>query len=61
MCPKFRDCKFAHNAIELDLTSFNAKVKNLNGVVKTQNHKLMNDKAVEPWKPSAKNFKTSGK
>ena len=35
------------------------KIKNLNGVVKAQTHSLKNDRPLEPWRPSAKNFQPS--
>jgi len=35
------------------------KIKNLNGVVKAQTHSLKNDRPMEPWRPSAKNFQPS--
>lgn len=56
VCGNGKNCNFAHNAIQLDLTPMTSKIKNLGGVVKAQQHKLKNDKPLEPWRPSAKNF-----
>ena len=60
-CPKGKACPHAHTAIELDLIPNNQIIKNLNGIVKTQTIKLKNAKPLEPWRPSAADFKTSGK
>ena len=49
-------CKHAHNAIELDFTPLEDKIKNLNNVIKAQTHQLKNDRPKVAWRPSAKNF-----
>ena len=61
VCPQGKNCPHAHSAIELDWTPLEDKIKNLNGVVKAQTHSLKNDRPLEPWRPSAKNFQPSGK
>jgi len=59
VCNNGRDCKYAHNAIELDLNQLPQKIKNLNNVIKVQDRDLKADKPLEPWRPSAASFKVS--
>ena len=59
VCPLGKKCQHAHNAIELDWTPLEDKIKNLNGVIKAQTHQLKNDRPREAWRPSAKNFQPS--
>lgn len=61
VCNNGRDCKYAHNAIELDLNQLPQKIKNLNNVIKVQDRDLKADRPMEPWRPSAASFKVSGK
>lgn len=56
VCKAGKNCKHAHNAIELDLAPLSSKIKNLQVVVKSEKHKLLNDKPLEPWRPAARNF-----
>jgi hypothetical protein len=52
---KDKSCKFAHNPIELTgLISVGAQMKNLQGVIKTQNKKLKNNQVMESWIPAGK-------
>lgn len=61
VCPSGKNCNKAHTAIELDLTPLPHKIKNLNGLIKSQTQKLKSDKPMEPWRPAASDFKTGGK
>ena len=61
MCPNLTEigkcnlpsykCHFAHNPIELDLIPVETKMKNLQGVIQSQQQKLKNMKPLEPWRP----------
>jgi len=57
VCPQGKNCPHAHTAIELDLTPLPHKIKNLNGLIKSQNAKLKSDKPIEPWRPCAADVK----
>lgn len=61
VCPKYRKCPHAHNAIELNFTKIKDKIHNLNGLKKQQLVDLENDRKMEPWRPSAKSFDVSSK
>ena len=61
VCNNGKDCKYAHNAIELDLNQLPQKIKNLNNVIKVQDRDLKADRPLDPWRPSAASFKVSGK
>ena len=61
VCPLGKKCSGAHNPIQLDLAPMSTKIKNLQGVVKTQTQKLKSDKPIEAWKPSAASFDVSSK
>ena len=61
VCPKGNKCPHAHNSMSLDLVAMSQNTKNLNGVIKSQTIKLKNAKPLEPWRPSAADFKVDGK
>ena len=61
VCPQGKNCPHAHNAIELDLTPLPHQIKNLTGLIKTQNSKLKSDKPIQPWRPCASDFNRDGK
>lgn len=44
-------CPYAHNPIQLDLIPVETKMKNLQGVIQSQQQKLKNMKPLEPWRP----------
>ena len=49
----------AHKIIQLDLTKMQTKKENLQRAVKSLDKKMKKDKALEPWRPSAADFKAS--
>lgn len=49
--PADKFCRFAHNAIELDLIPIATKMKNLQGVIQSSTQKMKNMKPLEPWRP----------
>ena len=61
VCPAGKKCSHAHTAIELDLTPLPHQIKNLTGLIKSQQAQLKSDKPTQPWKPAASDFKLGGK
>lgn len=55
-CPNLKNktCKFSHNPMELELITPDIKVKNLNGVIASQTHKLRYQKAPPQFVPAGK-------
>lgn len=59
VCPKYRNCPHAHNAIELNYTKIKDKIGNLKNLLKQQTAHMTTDKPLEPWRPGAKSFDVS--
>lgn len=53
-CKLGRECKFAHNAIELNLVKIDKKINNLKGVVATQSRMLNQNQTVGAFIPPSK-------
>lgn len=60
-CKDMRSCKFAHNPIELNLIPVANKIKNLNGVIQSQQHKLKHNRVQDSWVPAGNQTIADGK